>query len=84
MAEIYKEITRNLLSYITFLSLLLILAIWICVVVKCILESYMEIIVSKRHLNDPIVKYYLDAQKKINTSEDSEDSEDSVDDSKSS
>lgn len=81
MAEIYKEITSSLLSYILFLSLLLILAIWICAVVKCILESYMEIIVSKRHLNDPIVKYYLDTQKKINTSEDSEDS---VDDSKSS
>lgn len=77
MVEIYKEITSSVLSYIVFLSLLLILAIWVCSVVKCIFQSYWDVIVSKRHLNDPIVKYYLDAQKNINNTDDSVDTSDS-------
>lgn len=59
MVEIYKEITGSLGGYFTFLSLLLVMLLWIMTLVKSVFRSYIEDVVKRRHMADPVIQHYI-------------------------
>lgn len=59
MVEIYKEITGSLGGYLTFLSLLLVMLLWIMTLVKSVFRSYIEDVVKRRHMADPVIQHYI-------------------------